>query len=157
MRSANLKPRIILAVILVTLLLLLFAFLTSTSSNGVLSGQWSIPVLSASVILLLACGFVIRFLAGSDRVLNSAKALLSKCPDFLTSLLLIVPLLIFFIVWFLFPIPILRRTSFTIGAAILAISPGLLIIVSYPPKQQRSAILGTVTMSVSLLIALLLS
>lgn len=157
MRTDNLKQRIVLAVILAVLLLLLFAFLTSTSRNGVLLGRWSIPVILASVILIAACGLVIRFLLGSDRVIDSGKILLSKCPDFLTSLLLIVPLPLFFVVWFLFPIPILQRTSVIIGTAILTLSPGLLIIVSYPAKRRRSAILGTVTITVSLLLALLIS
>lgn len=157
MRSDNLKPRIILAVTLVALLLLLLAFLTSTSRDGAFGGRWSIPVLLASVILIAASGLVIRFLVGSDRVIDSSKILLSKCPEFLTSLLLIVPILLLFVVWFLFPLPILQRKSAIIGAAILTLTPGLLIIVSYPVKRQRYTILGTVTIAVSLLLTLLLS
>ncbi|MCK5117087.1 MAG: SGNH/GDSL hydrolase family protein [Candidatus Aegiribacteria sp.] len=157
MRTDNLKPRLILAIALTGLLLVMFTFLTSTSRNGVLFGRWSIPVMLASVILFTSCGLVIRFLLGSDRVIDSCRILLSKCPDFLTSLLLIVPLLLYSVVWFLFPNPILQRTSFNIGAAILTFSPGLLILVSYPAKRQRSTILGTAVITVSLLLALLLS
>ncbi len=157
MRSDNLITRIILAVILAALLLILIAFLTSTSSNRVVLERWSIPVSLASVILLVASGLVIRFLAGSKKILESVKALLSRCPDFLAALLLIVTFPLYFVLWFLFPIPFLQRTSVTIGMAILTLSPGLLIIVSYPGKRRRSAILGTVTMAVSLLTVLLIS
>ncbi len=157
MRSEYLLTRIILALILVSLLMILFAFLTSTSTNGVILGRWSVSVTLASVILLVACGFIIRFLTGSERVLESGRVLLSRCPDFLASLLIITTLPLFFVLWFLFPIPFLQRTSAITGAALLTLAPGLLIIVSYPCKRRRSAILGTVVMAVSLLTALLIS
>lgn len=157
MRSDNLIPRIILAGTLAGLLLMLFAFLTSVSRSGIVFGRWSIPVSFASVILLAACGLVIHFLAGSRKRLESVKVLLSRCPDFLASLLLVVPLPVFFVLWFLFPIPFLQRASAITGAVILTVSPALLIIVSYPDKRRKNVILGVLTMAVSLLIALLIS
>lgn len=138
-------------------MMMLFTFLTSTSGNGVIFGRWSIPVLLASVILLAACSLVIRFLAGSEKVIDSCNALLSRCPDYLASLLLLVFLPIFFVLWFLFPIPLLQRTSFTFGAVFLTVSSAVLIIGSYQEKRRRSAILGTIIMMVSLLTALLIS
>lgn len=136
---------------------MLFAFLTSTSGNGVILGRWSIPVSLASIFLLAACGLVIRFLTGSKRVIEWGNALLSCCPDFLTSLLLVVSLPLFFVLWFLFPIALLQRTSFVLGVVLLTVSSVLLIIGSYPAKRRRSAINGTVIMVISLLIALLIS
>ena len=111
----------------------------------------------ASVILFVTCGFIVRFLVGSERVINSGKILLSRCPDFLTSILLIVPLPLFCVIWFLFPIPLLQRSSFVVGVVLLSVNFGLFIICSYPRKRQRSVFLGTVTMAASLLIMLLLS
>ncbi len=136
---------------------MLFAFLTSTSGNGVILGRWSIPVSLASIFLLAACGLVIRFLTGSKRVIEWGNALLSRCPDFLASLLLVVSLPLFFVLWFFSPIPLLQRTSFVIGVVLLTVSSVLLIIGSYPVKRRRSAINGTVIMVISLLIALLIS
>lgn len=153
------KPitRIVLTVILAALMLLLFTFLTSISRNGVVLGRWSIPVSFASAVLLIASGFTVRLLAGSERVLESVNARLSRCPDFLASLLLVFPFPLFLVLWFLFPIPLLQRIPFSIGMVLLTVSPGLLIICSFPEKRRRSAILGTVTMVVSLLITLLIS
>ncbi|MCK4671403.1 MAG: SGNH/GDSL hydrolase family protein [Candidatus Aegiribacteria sp.] len=156
-RSDYLKTRIILAVILAALMMMLFTFLTSTSWNGVVLGRWSVPVSLISVILLVACGFVIRFLVGSKGVIESGNVRLSSCPDFLPSLLLVVFLPLFFVLWFLFPIPLLQRTSFTFGVVLLTVSSVLLIIGSYTEKRRRSTILGTVIMMVALLTALLIS
>ncbi len=46
---------------------------------------------------------------GSKKVIKLGNALLSRCPDFLASLLLVVFLPLFFVLWFLFPIPLLLR------------------------------------------------
>ncbi|MCK4506243.1 MAG: SGNH/GDSL hydrolase family protein [Candidatus Aegiribacteria sp.] len=157
MRSDHLITRIILAVILAALMMMLFTLLTSISRHAVILGRWSVPVSLISVILLVACGLVIRFLVGSKKVIKSGNARLSRCPDFLASLLLVVSLPLYFVLWFLFSIPLLQRTSFTLGVVLLTVSSVLLIIGSYPEKRRRSAILGTVIMVVALLIALLIS
>ena len=157
MGNYNIRTRVILAAMLTALLLILYTLLTSVSSNGAILGRWSIKVSGASILLIAVSGLVIRFLSGSNRSIESLNSLLSKCPDFLASILLIAPLPLFFAMWFLFPFPLLQRAHFLAGASILTITPGLLILFSYKGIRLRSAVIGTITMMISLLIALLIS
>jgi len=155
--AASIITRIIIAVILAALLLILYSFLTSTSANGVILGRWSILAGAVIGLLLIVSSFSVRMLAASEQALESFKSRLSRCPAFLASLLTVIPLPVLFVMWFLFPVPILQRASFQAGIVLLTLTPGLLIIFSYPKKLRRSAVLGTAAMAISTLVALLLS
>ncbi len=149
--------RIVLGILCLALVSIGFIFLTSQSDNASIMGRWSIQ--SATLLLFTLIGFfaAIWFLIKPVILEKKLTFLISRIPDFATGLLLTVLPLLLFVVWFLFPIPLLQRKVFVIGTVLLSLIPGLLVLSLYKTQRRKSAITGIVMMLFSITLAIVFS
>jgi lysophospholipase L1-like esterase len=135
-------------------MLLLPAILASRSTIGFVLGRYS-PALAGLALLDLAilAGALHLLLRPGSRVWMTRVA--ARTPDTPVMLLLLFPLPVFFLLWFLFPFPLLERWNAFLGVCLLLLSPGVLLIGCRDGKARREALKGTMLASASLLICLL--
>lgn len=146
-----------LAIVCLALALVLFTLLTSQSEDGGTLGRWSIRMgilLLALLIVFLAASFLI---VRPDQFERRFSSLVSRIPDFGAGLLITVLPLVFFVIWFLFPVPVLQRKSFVTGAALLSLSPGIIVMALYGPERRKTALGGTVMLVFSIAAAIALA
>ncbi|MFO8183613.1 MAG: SGNH/GDSL hydrolase family protein [Candidatus Aegiribacteria sp.] len=137
-------------------LLILHALITSRSSQGAVLGQWS-PAVTGLIVL-----FTLIFLTGITAAVNRSvlargEGLFRKVPNIAGGLMAVFLPVLLFLVWFLFPFPLFDRTGFTIGIFILAFVPGLLFISFQEGRRLRRTITGTLMLTVSLAISLIVA
>ena len=146
-----------LGIVSIALFLVCFVFFTSQSADGRILGRWSLSIGLALFIVFFTFLTSVMFLLKPDLLQKRLFKIVSRIPDFTAGLLLTLPPVLFFVIWFLFPVPILQRTSFVVGAVLLSVSPGLLITSIYEPSRRKAAISGTVLMTISLIIAFVIA
>lgn len=148
--------RCVLLVAVVSLGLMLYSLCTSQSVGGEIFGRWSVSL--ALVLLVLLFLFVIAGLQIilPSRIQKHFYPVFSKIPDFAAALLSILPPLIFFLIWFLFPVPLLQRKSFAMGAFLFSFYPGLFTFTLFETSRRKTALGGTLLMFFSLLLGVVL-
>lgn len=157
MTDSRLFLRTSLGIVCTSLALVLFALFTSHSADGGILGRWSVPMGFSLLVVLIFFLASVLLLAIPGFFQKRLSPAVSKIPDFSAGLLITVLPLVFFVIWFLFPVPVLQRKSFVIGAALLSLSPGLMVMALYEPGRRKAALAGTVLMVFSIIIAVVLA
>jgi len=133
---------------------LVFATLfNSRSANAVIMGKWSAQMGVALLFVLAGCvsAAVLFFHESSVRRRLSPAA--ARVPEFAAGLVTVLLPLLFFTVWFLFPVPVLQRRSFVAGAAMLSFVPGLAVTALYKTNKLKTILGGTAVMVFSAILA----
>lgn len=157
MTSSTTFLRASLGILCIALSLVLFALFTSYYPDGKILGRWSVSAgfsLLAVLIIFLSSALL---LLKPDSFQKHFSSFVSRIPDFTAGLLITVLPAVFFVVWFLFPVPLLQRKSFVIGAAFISLIPGLFVISFYKPRRRKTVLGGTVVMLFSMVIAFALA
>ena len=149
-------PRFISALGFIALCLMLFALITSQSVGGQVLGRWSIAISLLLLALLVILVFIVLQLAAPHRSRRYLYPVFSKIPDFAAALLVVLPPIAFFLVWFLFPVPLLQRKSFVIGTFLFSLYPFLLTIALFETSRRKSVIGGTLLILFSLFVGIIL-
>ena len=145
--------RTTLGIVCIALAFVFFAFFTSQSSEGAIFGRWSPAAATLLLVLFLSLATAFVLLVRPRFLQKRLFPVISRIPDFAAGVLLTLLPVLFLVIWFLFPVPILQRKSFVIGAALLSLCPGLLVTALYELARRKTAIGGTVLMTISLIIA----
>jgi lysophospholipase L1-like esterase len=134
--------------------LLLPAILVSQSSSGAILGRYSVGLATAALLnlVLLAGGLILMLRSGTS---GRVAAMAARTPDFLVVNLIVFPLPVFLLLWFLFPVPILDRWNAFAGLCLLMVFPGVFLIGARNGKARSEALKGTMVASASLLICLI--
>lgn len=134
--------------------LILTALLTSRSETGLILGRWSAGMftLIAMVVGMIVLGSL-TFIRGS--LPAWLLTLCRKLPEITGAMLLLFLPLFVFLTWFLFPVPLFQRTTFTAGLFLCSLLPGLLVILSQEAGRIRKVAAGTVILTISLFVTLL--
>lgn len=133
--------------------LLLPAILVSQSVSGTFLGRYSASLAAAALLdALLLAASVLLLLRPS--ALRRVAALAAGTPDLLVVLSVILPLPLFLLFWFLFPLPILDRWNAFWGLCLLSASPGILLIGSREGAARREAVRNALVASFTLCIGL---
>jgi len=134
--------------------LLLPAILASRSTNGLVLGRYSAALAGLALLdLAILAGALLLLLRPGLRGWIARTA--ARTPDTPVMLLLLFPLSVFLLLWFLFPFPLLERWNAFLGICLLLLFPGVLLIGCRDGKARREALKGTVLASASLVICLL--
>lgn len=139
-----------------SLLLMLYSLITSQSEGAQILGRWSAPMGLVMLVLVLTFLAAVLLLCGSNILRRVLSSVSSRTADFTAGLLLVVPPLLFFLFWFLFPLPLLERRSFVAGAFMLSFTPGLLISSLFDTRKLRTVLAGTAVMVLALCAATVL-
>lgn len=103
------------------------------------------------LIILFAAAAALGF-RGMDRRVSGGAAVLSELAG---------PILLFlfpagvFLLWFLSIFPLFLRPAFLLGAILLSVAPGLLIVFSRSGSELKRVLAGTAVMAVSLVLVIL--
>ncbi len=146
-----------LGIVCLALALVLFTLLTSNSADGRILGRWSIPMALFLLTVLIIFLTTALLFARPGLLIKRFSSLAAGIPDFGAGLMITVLPLAFFVIWFLFPVPILQRKSFVTGVALFSLTPGLLVMALYGPERRKSVLGGTVVMVFSIVIAIVLA
>jgi len=142
--------RYALVVVFVSLMLMLFSLLTSQSSGGEILGRWSIPLALLFFVLLTLLVITGIQIVQPARFNKFIHPILFRISDFASALLTILPPIVLFVIWFLFPVPLLQRRSFVIGVFMFSFSPGLITFALFEKARKKTVMVGTLLMLFSL-------
>lgn len=147
--------RISCAIAAVGAALVLLVLAGSRSSAGVVLGMWS-PALTAGMLLvllifLLSAATALGF-RGMDRRIAGRAAALPELAG--PQLLFLFPAGVF-LLWFLSLFPVFLKPVFLIGALLLSVAPGLLLMLSRTGSELKRVLAGTAVMAVSLVLVIL--
>ena len=104
--------RYVSVILFFSLVLMLFSLLASQSSGGEILGRWSVPMGLLIIVLLIIVFITGVQIAQPLRFIKYVLPILSRIPNFASALIAILPPLVLFVIWFLFPVPLLQRKSF---------------------------------------------
>ncbi|MCK5133277.1 MAG: SGNH/GDSL hydrolase family protein [Candidatus Sabulitectum sp.] len=147
----------LLGIVCIALSFVLFALFTSHSTDGVILGRWSVSMALLLFVLLIFFLTAALLLVKSNSFHKRLSPPAAKIPDFSAGLLTTVLPVLLFLVWFLFPVPILQRKTFVTGIALFSLTPGLILMALYEPRRQKTALGGTVVMVFSIVAAIALA
>ncbi|RKZ03206.1 hypothetical protein DRQ21_06365 [Candidatus Fermentibacteria bacterium] len=139
------------------LTLVFAALFNSRSTSGVIAGKWSFQMGIVLLVVLTAWITTAVLFSRESTVRKRLSPVASRIPEFAAGLLTVLLPLLFFTVWFLFPVPILQRRSFVAGAALLSLVPGLTVTALYKPPKLKSTLGSTAVMVFSFVLAAVLS
>jgi len=137
-------------------LLMLPGLLASRSSAPVILGRYS-AALGAALLgdILLALASALYMAA--PRLFAGVRRIAGGLPEALAVFLTVVPVPLFLVAWFLFPVPLLERWTSFVGALLFCAAPGPLLISCRPGKSPAEAARSAVTAGASLLLSLLVA
>jgi lysophospholipase L1-like esterase len=133
--------------------LIQYSLFTSQSSQGVLLGRWS-PAVSGMILFFLLALLLEIAAVLSRSFLKRTADLFQKVPDMAGALMVVFLPALLFVIWFLYPIPLFSRASFTAGSFLLSFAPGLLLISGQEGKRLRRTLAGTAVVAVSFIMTL---
>jgi hypothetical protein len=128
--------RAVTALAFTGLSLVFAALFNSQSTNGVILGKWSVQMGVVLLFVLAACVFTAVLFFHESFVKRRLSPSVAPVPEFVAGLVTVLLPLLFFAVWFLFPVPVLQRKSFVTGAALLSVIPGLTVIALYRSRKH---------------------
>ncbi len=148
------RVRVVSAMASAGFLMVLYALVTSRSETGVILGAWSNAI--AGAILFTTTFFILSLSSALGFKTISAKLAKTagRLPELTGPLLLFFVPAIVFLCWFLLLSMLFLRVSFTAGAFLLALIPGILLISVRDNARLKHVVSGTALMAVSLLLAL---
>ena len=148
--------RYVSVILFFSLVLMLFSLLASQSSGGEILGRWSVPMGLLIIVLLIIVFITGVQIAQPLRFIKYVLPILSRIPNFASALIAILPPLVLFVIWFLFPVPLLQRKSFVIGVFMFSFSPGLITFALFEKARRKTVLVGTLLMVVALTAAIVM-
>jgi lysophospholipase L1-like esterase len=136
-------------------ILLLSVILTSTSTSGVILQRYSLRLAAFAAVLV---GLVSSALAAllHAGVRKSLAAFFSSVPPWLASLSAVLPVPALFLIWFLFPFPLLERWNGLLGMCLILTAPVVFMFGSYTQPKLSEAVKSLVASLVILVPGVLL-
>lgn len=136
--------------------LLLSTVLASRSSSGIVLGRYSPGLASLAAALVLVASGSIALLSGL-KPLRRIRVWAAAFPEFAAVILVVFPVPLFLMFWFLFPFPLIEKWEGFIGTCLLLASPGVLCVESRSGKPLSDALKGILVTAVSFAICLVLA
>lgn len=115
--------------------------LLSRSTDGAFFARCSVRhvLIATGLFFLIIAGYAGLFSRGFRGLIRRKFCVV---PGWLAPLMVLVPVPLFGLFWFLFPYPLLDRWSGFAGVSLLLTSPGLMAYGSFPPEKLRDSLKG---------------